>query len=108
MGWGITFTPEIYLNRMSFNSVEDVKDKIEEEKEMLEYFKEKMLILVVSNPSDIIIEEYKDEPRDTLFTVQREFKECYKNIEEQVYLLSNLELLLQHVEENPGFNLKAE
>lgn len=104
MGWGITFKPEIYLSRQSFNSVGELKDKIEETKDMIAWCRERLLILAAASPGKLI----RDEESDGLFYLHSEFTEIMETLEEHITLLTKLYMLEEYVKENPDFNLKGE
>ena len=103
MGWGIEFTPDIYLSRMSFNTVGELKEQIKETEAMIKWYREKLLILASSTPNSITPEE-DEEP---LFYLQREFSDAMEGLEEYIVLSTNLHHLLDYVKENPEFKMTS-
>lgn len=104
MGWGIGFTPDLYLSNMSFHSKRDLEDKIEEVESMITWCRERLLILAAATPPSLV----KDEETDNMFYLHSEFTEIMETLEEEMRKLVFLNILKEHVEENPDFNLKGE
>jgi hypothetical protein len=64
MSWGITFKTEIELLRMSFNSIEEVKDKVKENDSLINSLEIEIKMFTSSNPKDIIPNDWNEQPID--------------------------------------------
>lgn len=67
MGWGTTFNCEIFLSKLDITSEEQLKELIKDRELYLTEIKQKLAMLVSSNPRDIIPDEWKDEPINYLY-----------------------------------------
>ena len=66
MAWGTEFKADIYLNRMSFNSILEINSKLKENDLWIKSNKDKIKMLCSSNVRDVVPEEWKDEPVEWL------------------------------------------
>ncbi len=96
MGWGITFTPELYLSKFSFQSIYELQDRIREEEETITYIEKRILMIAASNPKEICGEEFKEEP---LSFVQSEINELMDGYADGIALLTKLRMFETHLEE---------
>ncbi len=96
MGWGITFTPELYLSKFSFQSIYELQGRIREEEETITYIEKRILMIAASNPKDICGEEFKEEP---LSFIQSEVSDLLRDYEEGIQLLIKLRMFETHLEE---------
>ncbi len=96
MGWGTTFTPEIYLNRLSFDTKYDLEQEIEDIKDCLSNIEKRILMISAARPEDICGEEFKDEP---LSAIQNEVTNLLEEYQEDMHKLVRLELFLIHLED---------
>lgn len=62
MGWGTNFNTDVYLSRMTFTDVNDVKDKINENNNYISDLLSQIKMIGSANPKDIIPEDWKEEP----------------------------------------------
>jgi len=62
MGWGTSFNTDIYLSRMTFTDVNDVNDKIYENRKYIKDLLSQIKMFGSANPKDIIPEDWKEEP----------------------------------------------
>lgn len=62
MAWGTDFIANVYLNRMIFNDIQEVNDKIDENNNYIDSSKQKIKMFVSSTPNSIVPDEWKEEP----------------------------------------------
>ena len=93
MGWGTTFNCEIFLSKLEITSEERLKDLIKDRELTLVEIRQKLAMLVSSNPRDIVPDEWKDVPINYLWgEVENLFTEYTTYHEELVkfeYCLAN-------------------
>ena len=99
MGWGTTFKPEVYLTRVHYKTMDEIDEKIEELTKAIESSKQTISMMVSSTPKDIV---KTDEEGCVISDIQVNLNETFEFLEEELYNLSMVSLLKQHVEEN-GF-----
>jgi hypothetical protein len=90
MGWGTTFTADVFLNREVFSSNSDLEYKIEELKQAIEGYKKEISMYVSANPKDIIPDGWKEDGLNFLIF---KLKEIFENYEEDLIMLAKLEML---------------
>jgi hypothetical protein len=94
MGWGTDFTANVYLNRMSFEAIEDVRNKIDENINVINDAKQKIKMFVSSTPIGIIPDEWKEEPINWLNSeIDILFEIIDESIKENVILYQYVEYL---------------
>ena len=64
MSWGINFKIDIELSRMSFNNIQEVKDKIEENESIINTLISEIKMFAASNPRDIVPVDWNEQPID--------------------------------------------
>lgn len=97
MGWGTDFTINVYLNRQVYKTINDVEDKIKEEEEYIQTIKERLKMFASSNISDIVPNDWKDQPIDWLNTQIDDLLDEYN--ETKINLIQ-LGLYLEYLKEN--------
>lgn len=100
MGWGTDFTTDIYLSRMTFDNEYQLDDKIKKVEKDINFATERILMYCSSNPSEVVIDDEGFEPIEYL---HQRVKELLEEYEENVILLSKLEM---YKETNPFNNEK--
>ena len=94
MGWGTDFTANIYLDRMTFKTIQEVKNKIEENEKYINDAKQKIKMFVSSTPIGIIPDEFKDEPINWLNSeIDILFEIIDESIKENVILYQYVDYL---------------
>jgi len=96
MSWGIAFNTEIDLKRTMFNSIEDIKGKIEESKENKTKVEKTILMMICSNLDDILKLEESNNSLDTILQNITELMDQYSNESINIY---KYKLLLYHLED---------
>lgn len=94
MGWGTSFTSDIYLNRITFSSVYEIKEKILELKEEIITLKNSIYIIAGSTPKDICLSDEDDIVSKTSYEV----KGILDSIDEKNIELFQTELFLEFIE----------
>lgn len=106
MGYGTSFTTEIYLNRQIFKSKHELDTKIEEVEKYIESAKSELIAYAVATPRDIIAE--KDESgyvQNPIDEVLRKVHETFEWIEDNYKDLNKLYQYQQYLEENPDIDI---
>lgn len=94
MGWGIDFKAEVFLNKMTFGNIQEVKNKIEENNNYISDSKQKIKMFVSSTPINITPDEWKEEPINWLSSeIDILFEIIYDSIKENVLLYQYIEYL---------------
>jgi len=106
MGWGTNFNMNLYLSHMTFDSIQDVRDKITENDNYINDAKQKIKMFASSTPSSIVPEDWKDEPINWLNAeIESLIDEMTESIKENVLLDQYFQFLENKEIDN---NLKTE
>lgn len=97
MGWGTDFTANIFLNKVSYNTKDDVQDAIEDLQLEIVVYEQQIMMFASSTPKDIIPEDWKDNSIGFLF---REINTLLREYNENLNNLFRLRLYLEHLNEN--------
>ncbi len=97
MGWGTTFSPEIYLSKVTFDSKWEIEDYIKDKETSINFIRNKLLIFAASSPKDICPDEWKD---DIVSYLTNELRDLLDLLEELTIEKAKINLLLNHVIEN--------
>ena len=107
MGYGTTFTTEIYLNRQIFNSRYELDDKIKELENNIESAKRELTAFAVATPKDIMAEKdedgYVENPIDQIL---RRTSETFEWMEDNYRELNKLYQFQEYLDENPDVDIK--
>jgi hypothetical protein len=106
MGWGTSFTTEIYLSRQVFSSKDELDERIKELEGYIESAKRELTAYAVATPRDIIAE--KDESgyiQNPIDEVLRKTKETFEWMEDNYRDLNKLYQYQQYLEENPDVDI---
>jgi hypothetical protein len=106
MGYGTSFTTEIYLSRKVFNSDSELDDNIKEIESLININKKIILALAVSTPKDVLSfnneGDFNEHPLDII--IHRTDK-IFESLDEYYLELSRLYILRQYLEENPDVQI---
>lgn len=106
MGYGTSFTTEIYLNRQIFSNRYELDEKVKELKDLIESAKQELLALAVSTPKDVIAEKnedgYVENPLDQII---RRTRETFEWMEDNYRELNKLYQFQEYLDENPDVDL---
>ena len=97
MGWGTTFSPEIYLSKATFDSKWEIEDYIKDKETSINFIRNKLLIFAASSPKDICPDEWKE---DIVSYLTNELRDLLDLLEELTIEKTKTNLLLNHVTEN--------
>lgn len=106
MGYGTSFTTDIYLNRQIFESRWELDEKVKELEDYIQSAKGELIALAVSTPRDVIAE--KDEsgyPQNPIDEVLIKTKETIQWMEDNYRELNKLYQFQQYLDENPDVDL---
>jgi len=107
MGYGTTFTADIYLNRQIFESRWELDEKVKELEKFIEMSKQELLALAVSTPKDVIAEKSEDGyPQNPIEEVLRKTRETFEWMEDNYRELNKLYQFQEYLDENPDVELK--
>lgn len=96
MGWGVDFTVDVFLSKETYGTQLELEDVIKEAEEYQQKMINRVMMLVSSNPKDIVPEEWRDQPIDFLHT---EIDNLMGEILEQERLLVKRYMYLEYVKE---------
>ena len=106
MGYGTSFTADIYLNRQIFESRWELDEKVKELEKFIEQGKQELLALAVSTPKDVIAEKDADGyPQNPIEEVLRKTRETFEWMEDNYRELNKLYQFQQYLDENPDTDL---
>lgn len=91
MGYGTYVNVELYFSRQQFNSKDEVEEKIQECNTAISNAKDK--ILLMQSGSQIIPEEWKDEP---ISWIKNMYDDLLEEIEENIIERYRLQVLLDN------------
>jgi hypothetical protein len=107
MGYGTSFTTDIYLNRQIFESRWELDEKVKELEKFIEQGKQELLALAVSTPKDVIAEKDADGyPQNPIEEVLRKTRETFEWMEDNYRELNKLYQFQEYLDENPDVELK--
>ena len=107
MGYGTTFTLDIYLNRQIFNSRSELDDKIKELENMIELSKRELLAFAIGTPKDIIAEKNEyGEVENPIDQILRRTAEAFEWMEDNYRELNKLYQFKEYLDENPDVDIK--
>ena len=108
MGYGTTFTTDIYINRMVFSSRYELDDKIKELENYIELSKRELLAFAVSTPKDVITEKNEDgEIENPMDQILRRTSETFEWMEDNYRELNKLYQFQEYLDENPDVDIKT-
>jgi len=94
MGWGTDFKADVYLNKLTFINELEVQNKIDENISDIQDAKQRIKMFASATLSDIIPDDWKDEPIDWLNNSLNELFETISQLtEENVRLNQYIEYL---------------
>ena len=106
MGWGTSFTADVYLNRQIFQSRYELDEKVKELEQFIEMAKQELLALAVSTPKDVISEKnedgYDENPLDQII---RKTREAFEWMEDNYRELHKLYQFQEYLDENPDVEI---
>jgi len=106
MGYGTSFTADVYLNRQIFESRWELDEKVKELEKFIEMSKQELLALAVSTPKDVIAEKDADGyPQNPIEEVLRKTRETFEWMEDNYRELNKLYQFQQYLDENPDVDL---
>ena len=106
MGYGTSFTADVYLNRQIFESRWELDEKVKELEKFIEMSKQELLALAVSTPKDVIAEKDVDGyPQNPIEEVLRKTRETFEWMEDNYRELNKLYQFQQYLDENPDVDL---
>lgn len=108
MGYGTTFTTDIYLNRMVFSSRYELDGRVKELENHIESAKRELLAFAIGTPKDIIAEKnedgYVENPIDQIL---RRTSETFEWMEDIYRELNKLYQFREYLDENPDVDIKT-
>ena len=108
MGYGTTFTTDIYLNRMIFSSRYELDDRVKELEGYIEYAKRELLAFAVGTPKDIMAEKNEDgEIENPIDQILRRTSETFEWMEDNYRELNKLYQFQEYLDENPDVDIKT-
>ena len=106
MGYGTSFTADIYLNRQIFSNRYELDEKVKELEKFIESAKQELLALAVSTPKDVIAEKnedgYVENPLDQII---RRTRETLEWMEDNYRELNKLYQFQEYLDENPDVEI---
>ena len=108
MGYGTTFTTDIYLNRMVFSSRYELDGRVKELENHIESAKRELLAFAIGTPKDIIAEKnedgYVENPIDQILRRTAETFEWMEDIYRELNMLYQFK---EYLDENPDVDIKT-
>lgn len=113
MGWGTSFLKEIvliknrtikfiadiFLNKQTFRNIWEIEDSIKDKEESLQYYKEKLLMLAIANPKDLL----KDD-ESVIWEIHTSFNDMWTEVLDTQTELYKLRLYLEYTKEHGIIN----
>lgn len=107
MGWGTSFTTEIYLSRQVFSSRYELDEKVKELEEHIESAKKELTAFAVATPRDIMAEKnedgYVENPIDQIL---RRTRETFEWMEDNYRELNKLYQFQEYLDEKPDVDIE--
>lgn len=103
MSWETTAKATIRFNRQTYNTIEQVEDRLSEVRDDLRFYREKMLILMAGDPRQLLntkdCEGYQMDPADVVHSRASELIEYYSDLCVEEY---KLKLLIDNFDTREG------
>lgn len=93
MGWGTSFTADMYISRELFRSEGEVQDKINELTESIDRTKRRLALMIAANP-ETFLDKSKDS--DPLYELDNRINDYLELFEEDLIHRYRLQLLLDN------------
>lgn len=106
MGWGISFTPEVFISKESYNSIIEIEDTIREIEEQQVQISAILKMWAAACPSDIINCD-DDDCGHIMTTLHGIIDEELTSYKENFYKLFTLRLLLEYLQEHPEVDINT-
>lgn len=90
MNYGTTFNSDIYIPNMTFNNIYSIEHQIEIEEKTIGDIKNKICIMVGSDISKLIPEDWEEDP---ICWISNEIEDLFEKYDESLVLLDKLKLL---------------
>jgi len=97
MGWTTTFKPQIYLNGVIFNSLDDIDTQIYNIENKLSYNKRLIHQYTSASLKDIVPPDHIDDP---IYWLDKNINNILSEIEDDYYTLFKLNLFKNHIIDN--------
>lgn len=94
MGWGTSFTADIYLSKKLYHSLNEIDDEIKDIEEKIEREKYTLLMYASATPKDI-----SSDDSDIIFSIKQMIVDSVDTLHELYVELYNLNLLKNAVED---------
>lgn len=94
MGWGTSFTGDIYISKKLFKSQSDLDDEIKDIEEQIQSVKETLLMYASSTPKDI----FKDES-DIISEIKVTIDQSFNYLKDLHFQLLKLQLLQNAIDD---------
>ena len=94
MGWGTTFTAELYISRQIYRTKSDVEEGINEIKEDMNNIREKILMYCASGIKGFEPKDCEGEPLNPVEWMHHELKGLFNDYDGLSHELEKLKLLL--------------
>lgn len=108
MGYGTTFTTEIYLNRQIFNSRYELDERVKNLESYIESAKRELTAFAVGTPKDIMVEKNEDgEIENPIDQILRRTSETFEWMEDNYRELYKLYQFQEYLDENPDVDIKT-
>jgi hypothetical protein len=97
MGWGTTFSPEIYLSKVTFDNSWEIENYISEKELYIKDAKNRLCMYASATPKDICPDDWKDE---IVTFLSNEVSTHIDYLEDLIIEKTKAELLLSYVIDN--------
>jgi len=106
MGWGTSFTADVYLSRQVFQNRYELDERVKELEEYINSAKQELTALAVATPRDIIAEKNEDGyVQNPIDEILRKTRENFEWMEDNYIALHRLYQFQQYLDENPDVEL---
>lgn len=100
MEYGIEFKADVYLSRMQFDSIQEVEEKIKENKSDIEDVKQRIKMFVSATPNSIIPKDWEEEPINWLVNSVNDLFELIEDYTRENVLLNQYVEYLEEKKED--------
>lgn len=98
MGWGIEYTADMYISREHFDDITQVEDKINETKEQIDFYRQKILMICMGGKDSFDLLDCEDNRMDAVDVIQNRVNEILDYMFELNDNLFKYELLRDNFE----------
>jgi hypothetical protein len=108
MGWGTSFTSDVYLSRESFSSRYELDSKVKQIEGWINNYKQELIAYAVATPKDVMAPVNEDNiPEHPFDMILRRVNEIFDTLNDLYNELNKLYQLQEYLDDNKDIDIKT-